>query len=180
MDDYISKPLDRAALLQMLRRWLPPAQAETPNAPDTMAQAEMSSASAPAPFDRHAESERETPAASASRALDASIIRDLLDTMGDEFGDLVRVYLEDAPQRLQELELAAITNDASAQISPAHTLKSSSANVGATALSEFARRIEHAARSGIATAPAEIASGIRREYDRVAAELSALLERGAA
>jgi signal transduction histidine kinase/CheY-like chemotaxis protein/HPt (histidine-containing phosphotransfer) domain-containing protein len=180
MDDYISKPLDRAALLQMLRRWLPPMQAMAPDATDTMAQAEISRASGPAPFDRHAESERETPATSASHALDASIIRDLLDTMGDEFGDLVRVYLEDAPQRLQELEIAAVTNDALAQISPAHTLKSSSANVGATALSEFARRIEHAARSGIATAPAEVASGIRREYDRVAGELSALLERGAA
>ena len=116
----------------------------------------------------------------ARRALDATIIGDLLDTMGDEFGDLVRVYLEDAPQRLRELEFAAEGNDAAAQVAPAHTLKSSSANIGATALSELARHIEQTARSGIATTPADIAHGIRREYERVAEELSVLLQRGTA
>ena len=106
-----------------------------------------------------------------------SIIGDLLDTMGGEFGDLVRVYLEDAPQRMREIEAAAANGDAAAQVAPAHTLKSSSANIGATALSELARGIEHAARAGVPTGPAEIAAGIRPEYERVAAELSRLLEK---
>ena len=112
-------------------------------------------------------------------ALDAVVISDLLDTMGGEFGDLVRVYLEDAPQRLRELEAAAEAGNASAQVGPAHTLKSSSANIGATGLSDIAKGIEHAARAGIATTQAEIAAGMRFEYERVAAELSALLDRGA-
>ncbi|MGH8174537.1 MAG: ATP-binding protein, partial [Rhodanobacteraceae bacterium] len=183
MDDYISKPLDRAALLQMLRRWLPPQDSISQRAPIAVADVvpAQGAVSMHASSDRPAVVERAAPSAtSAPRALDPSIVRDLLDTMGDEFGDLVRVYLEDAPQRLQELEVAAITHDASAQVSPAHTLKSSSANIGATALSEFARRIEHAARSGVAIAPAEIAGGIRLEYERVATELSAMLERGPA
>jgi len=183
MDDYISKPLDRAALMQMLRRWLPPSESKSAAAQVAPVFAPLSNAPAPAPFERGGGQRETTPAPAAqpaAHALDASIIRDLLDTMGDEFGDLVRVYLEDAPQRLRELELAAAAHDASGQISPAHTLKSSSANIGATVLSDFARRIEHSARSGIAISPAEVASGIRREYDRVAAELSALLERGAA
>jgi signal transduction histidine kinase/CheY-like chemotaxis protein/HPt (histidine-containing phosphotransfer) domain-containing protein len=187
MDDYISKPLDRTALLQMLRRWLPPAESKADSAAVAPVFAPLSNAPVSSPFDRGEAAQRETaPAPSApvapaaAHALDASIIRDLLDTMGDEFGDLVRVYLEDAPQRLRELELAAAAHDASGQVSPAHTLKSSSANIGATALSDFARRIEHTARSGIAISPAEIAGGIRREYDRVAVELSALLERGPA
>ena len=83
-------------------------------------------------------------------------------------------------QRLRELEEAAESGDAAAQVAPAHTLKSSSANIGARALADFARRIEHAARTGVVTPPAEIAGGIRREYERVAEALSMLLERGEA
>ncbi|HKE49225.1 MAG TPA: ATP-binding protein [Rhodanobacteraceae bacterium] len=175
MDDYISKPLDRAALGQLLRRWLPAAPAEdvaiaaTPHVETRVPEpppAPPRPAPAPPPSDR-------------MTALDAVIIGDLLDTMGGEFGDLVRVYLEDAPQRLRQLETAAATNDATAQIAPAHTLKSSSANIGATALSDLARGIEHAARAGVPTSSAEIAIGIRQEFERVAAELSNLIDRGA-
>jgi signal transduction histidine kinase/CheY-like chemotaxis protein/HPt (histidine-containing phosphotransfer) domain-containing protein len=180
MDDYISKPLDRTALAQLLRRWLP--------ATETTA-AVAAAVAAPAPS---APAVAASPASAANRArvvaaparpqermttLDAVIISDLLDTMGGEFGDLVRVYLEDAPQRLRELETAAETGDAAAQITPSHTLKSSSANIGAMALSDLARAIEHAARGGMATNPAEIADGIRQEYERVATELSKLLDR---
>jgi len=46
-------------------------------------------------------------------------------------------------------------------------------------LSDLARGIEHAARAGVATSSAEIAIGIRQEFDRVAAELSNLIDRGA-
>jgi hypothetical protein len=56
-------------------------------------------------------------------------------------------------------------------------LKSSSANIGAMSLSDLARGIEQAARTGIATSPAEIAAGIRPEWERVAAELSQLTEK---
>jgi signal transduction histidine kinase/CheY-like chemotaxis protein/HPt (histidine-containing phosphotransfer) domain-containing protein len=175
MDDYISKPLDRTVLAQLLRRWLPAterdavAKAPAPSVPAVAASA-APAANRPRVVAAPAQAERMT-------TLDAVIISDLLDTMGGEFGDLVRVYLEDAPQRLRELETAAETGDAAAQIAPSHTLKSSSANIGALALSDLARGIEHAARGGMATTPAEIADGIRQEYERVAAELSKLLDR---
>jgi CheY-like chemotaxis protein/HPt (histidine-containing phosphotransfer) domain-containing protein len=190
MDDYISKPLDRAALAGLLQRWLktaPPARAE----PSLASPEWISPASFPPEPDARESSARQAvsathgAAAAASRALpeprmtalDTAIVGDLLDTMGGEFGDLVRVYLEDAPERIRELASAAETADAAAQIAPAHTLKSSSANIGATALAELARGIEHAARAGIATSPAEIAGGIAAEYERVADELSRLIER---
>ena len=176
MDDYISKPLDRAALAQLLRRWLPAAPTETSSATATPAAEAPRPASEAVPPTRVAAApempERMT-------TLDAVIIGDLLDTMGGEFGDLVRVYLEDAPQRIGQLEVAAATGDAAAQVAAAHTLKSSSANIGATALSDLARGIEHAARAGVATSSAEIAVGIRDEFERVAVELSRLIDRDA-
>ena len=177
MDDYISKPLDRAALAQLLGKWLAVSRAE---ASELVATNIVEAASAAAPKATHEPCAPQAPVprpAPANGAVDASIIGDLLDTMGGEFGDLVRVYLEDAPQRVREIEAAAASGDAAAQVAPAHTLKSSSANIGATALSELARGIEHAARAGVPTGPAEIAAGIRPEYERVAAELSRMLEK---
>jgi CheY-like chemotaxis protein/HPt (histidine-containing phosphotransfer) domain-containing protein len=192
MDDYISKPLDRAALAELLRKWIAVAQAQGAASASPRksivetAFAEPQPAAAPTAPPPAAPPVASGPAASGpaasgpaagNGAIDASIIGDLLDTMGGEFGDLVRVYLEDAPQRIAAIEAAAASGDAAAQIAPAHTLKSSSANIGATALSELARGIEQAARAGVATGPAEIAAGIRPEYERVAAELSRLLEK---
>jgi signal transduction histidine kinase/CheY-like chemotaxis protein/HPt (histidine-containing phosphotransfer) domain-containing protein len=184
MDDYISKPLDRAALVQLLRRWLKAAPKTLAQATGAIPESASPQPAAPAPTSPAPAAANPTtaysaPAAAEPRmtALDTAIIGDLLDTMGGEFGDLVRVYLEDAPERVRELASAAATGDASAQIAPAHTLKSSSANIGATALSELARGIEHAARAGIATGPAELAAGLRAEYERVAEELSRLIEK---
>jgi CheY-like chemotaxis protein/HPt (histidine-containing phosphotransfer) domain-containing protein/two-component sensor histidine kinase len=179
MDDYISKPLDRAALAQLLKKWLAVSQAQA--SPPAEPRTSIVEAAFAAPQPAAAPSADAPPGAprpsAANGAIDASIIGDLLDTMGGEFGDLVRVYLEDAPQRIAAIETAAASGDAAAQVAPAHTLKSSSANIGATALSELARGIEHAARAGVPTGPAEIAAGIRPEYERVAAELSRLLEK---
>ena len=185
MDDYISKPLDRAALAQLLRRWLAVAQTRPRAATTNLVEAAFAApveptqppASPPqvAPANAHATTAPRP--APAGGAIDAAIIGDLLDTMGSEFGDLVRVYLEDAPQQINAIAAAAATGDAAAQLAPAHTLKSSSANIGATTLSELARRIEHAARAGVPTGPAELAAGIQPEYERVAADLSRLIEK---
>ncbi|HEX5122398.1 MAG TPA: ATP-binding protein [Rhodanobacteraceae bacterium] len=178
MDDYISKPLDRAALAQLLKKWLAVSQAQ-PSAPASTNIVEAAFAepvrAQPVATERSGSgAPRPSPA---NGSIDASIIGDLLDTMGGEFGDLVRVYLEDAPQRIAAIESAAASGNAAAQVAPAHTLKSSSANIGATSLSELARGIEHAARAGVPTGPAELAAGIRPEYERVASELSRLLEK---
>jgi HPt (histidine-containing phosphotransfer) domain-containing protein len=179
MDDYISKPLDRAALAKLLRKWLEISQAQPPAPAAATNVVDAAFAEPPAQAAAPPAAERVTPVPrpAANGSIDASIIGDLLDTMGGEFGDLVRVYLEDAPQQIAAIEAAAASGDTAAQVAPAHTLKSSSANIGATALSELARGIEHAARAGVPTGPAEIAAGIRPEYERVSAELSRLLER---
>jgi signal transduction histidine kinase/CheY-like chemotaxis protein/HPt (histidine-containing phosphotransfer) domain-containing protein len=179
MDDYLSKPLDRVALVQMLHRWLPQTDAQDASAVSAAPPPIVPPPRVEVPAPVRSPAPIAVPDSSRMTALDAVVISDLLDTMGGEFGDLVRVYLEDAPQRLRELQAAAEIADAAAQVGPAHTLKSSSANIGAMALSDLAKGIEHAARAGIATTPAEIAAGMRLEYERVAAELSALLDRGA-
>jgi len=177
MDDYISKPLDRAMLAQLLKKWLAVSQAQAAAPAEAATNIVEAAFAAPQPSATPSAVPRAARPAGTNGSIDASIIGDLLDTMGGEFGDLVRVYLEDAPQRIAAIEVAAASGDAAAQVAPAHTLKSSSANIGATALSELARQIEHAARAGVPIGPGEVAAGIRPEYERVATELSRLLEK---
>lgn len=81
-------------------------------------------------------------------AIDHAILDEMAEIMGEEFPDLVRTYLESAPGLIQQLEAAAQQDGVDALIGPAHSLKASSNDLGATQLAEIAQNIEHAARAG--------------------------------
>ncbi len=180
MDDYMSKPLNRALLEQTLRRWLPAgatsrnvaaASKPTHAAPTTPAVPVR----ALAPTLEHAGA-----LAGPDSVLDKDVVRDLLDVMGDEFTELVQVYLEDTPKALAALDQAAARGDNEGLIAPSHSLKSTSANLGALGLSELAKRLEHGARSGTLgnEAPIVVAQ-IKRTFARVTVELNSLLAKSA-
>jgi len=63
--------------------------------------------------------------------------------------DLVETYLVDGASHVVDVVAAMTAADASALVRPAHTLKSSSATVGAERLAAMARRLEASGRSGI-------------------------------
>lgn len=62
--------------------------------------------------------------------------------------DLIEAYLVDSAEQLEAIESALGAEDAEALVRPAHTLKSSSATVGAMEVSALARTLEMAGRSG--------------------------------
>jgi HPt (histidine-containing phosphotransfer) domain-containing protein len=62
--------------------------------------------------------------------------------------ELVEAYLADSAELIEAIEAALANADADALVKPAHTLKSSSATLGAMSLSATARALEMAARSG--------------------------------
>ena len=175
MDDYMSKPLNRARLEQTLRKWL---RAGKPAAPVVVANAVT-----PAPVASAASAAVVTaavaplpPPSASGGTLDAGVIGDLIDVMGDEFTDLVRVYLEDTPKAVALLEQAAASGQAAGIIAPSHSLKSTSANLGAIRLSDLARRLEHGARSGeLGSDPVVLVNELKREYLQVAAALNDLI-----
>lgn len=109
-------------------------------------------------------------------AIDRSIFDELLEVMGSEFSDLVTVYLEDTPKNLRVLAEAAKRGNSEAMVAPAHSLKSTSANLGAISLSEIAKRIEHGGRSNLLTDPIAEAKAAIAEFERVSVELRALLK----
>ena len=61
---------------------------------------------------------------------------------------LISLYRDDSSQLLADLDNAMKLGDADGVARAAHTLKSSSANLGATNVAAIARQIEHAARAG--------------------------------
>ncbi len=206
MDDYLSKPLDRKALSQTLDRWMAVSEGRTtvmakrrevvsfeeaeeaPAAATSPARVVVATASMavhrsppPTPVVAQAPPPAPPPPAPVSEtsglsALDSEIVDDLIDMMGDDFADLVRIYLHDAPVHVAEIHAAALRNDLQGLVGPAHILKSSSANLGALQLAEHARRIESGARQGqLPQAAVDMSEHLERIYLEASSELTRLL-----
>lgn len=96
-------------------------------------------------------------------------------TGGDlEFVDeLVDTYLGDAEAQLDALRAAVAAGDDAAIMRPAHTLKSSSLNVGALGLAEQCRSLETDARTGTVPDAAVRVGVCAATFDGVRAELLA-------
>ena len=110
-------------------------------------------------------------------ALDEAVLNELQETTGDDpafVRDLIETYLADAPVQLEGIEEAVAANDAEALIRPAHTLKSSSATVGAMQLAEASRALEMAGRTGALDAGVRVqADAVQVEWNRVKAAFQA-------
>jgi HPt (histidine-containing phosphotransfer) domain-containing protein len=82
--------------------------------------------------------------------IDPNVIEGLRELGGTDepelLGELIELFLGDAPRRIEELERGLRTGDLDLLERASHTLKSSSANIGALGLSELCRRIERCAR----------------------------------
>ena len=109
-------------------------------------------------------------------AIDAAAFANLVEITGGDLAfvdDLVDTYLEDGAQLIEELRDAAGRGDLAALVRPAHSLKSSSLNLGAMALGERCRTLEEAARSGAVPHPSEWVASIASGFDDARRELLA-------
>jgi HPt (histidine-containing phosphotransfer) domain-containing protein len=106
---------------------------------------------------------------------DEAILGELRTSMGDDddgFGiELAEAYLADGPTQLAAMEAAIAANDASAVVRPAHTLKSSSATLGALRLAEVCRRFEHTGRAGTIGGEGADPTTLRTEWEAAEAAL---------
>jgi signal transduction histidine kinase/DNA-binding response OmpR family regulator/HPt (histidine-containing phosphotransfer) domain-containing protein len=106
--------------------------------------------------------------------LEMEVVEELRSIMGAEYQSLVKLFFEDAPVHIQRLQAAVAANDVPAMVAPAHTLKSSSANLGAIALSHAAKRIEFGARTESLARPALAVLMLENEFRRAKAALLTL------
>ena len=157
MDDYLAKPVTRSDLERCITRWN---GARMP-VPETLPTPEVMAVRSPP-------------------VLSASILDELREVLGSEVDKIIAVYLEDAPRLIAQLERAAVGGDPIALRVAAHTLKSSSANVGATTLSEAARDLEDGARDGTLKHPETMVARIVTEFAQVRSALQSKLPMGPA
>ena len=98
--------------------------------------------------------------------LDPEIVDELRALLGGEVDRLIAVFLEDTPRLIQALENAALGPDYKGLREAAHSLKSSSANLGALSLSAAAKRVELGAREESLDRPAVAVAVIANEFAR--------------
>jgi CheY-like chemotaxis protein len=164
MDDYISKPVQIAELEAALRKCEPlqldsSARFELPVSPshalvnDPIAEINM------------------------IPVLDLQIFQALLKMVGGKqaaLAALIDCYLTESPQLVQAIIDASQNADAATLRQAAHSLKSSSASLGATRLAQLCIELENCGREGNLTNVATQATRLQAEFDLVRDALQAL------
>lgn len=113
--------------------------------------------------------------------LDHGVIDELRESVAGDSAfvtELIETYLAEAPGQIDEIVAAAGSGDCDAIIRPAHTLKSSSASLGAARMAQIAREIEFAGREGRAEALADRAEAARSTYEATVEAITAAGLRG--
>ncbi len=178
MDDYLSKPIARATLHALLQRWGGGKTASPAPPSIEPSHARLTADSRRAPSAEHGSALQDDDSRVGSKpqpVLDRDVLDELHAVIGESAIQIVSVFLEDAPAMVQQLQQAAQNGDEPRLQAVAHSLKSSSANVGALSLSSVAQRIEHEARSGSLQRPAVAVALLVAEFARARVALTGYL-----
>jgi HPt (histidine-containing phosphotransfer) domain-containing protein len=149
MDDHLSKPFSMLTLQNMLDKWMQPKAA---------------AAEAPTPAPR-------TPAPKKGEVIDRLVLEQLGKVLTNGKPELltrvINLYLVESPKLVLKLKQAAAASNAPDMASAAHSLKSSSANVGAKALSRHCEELETLARRGETDEARRMLAKLEKEHRSV-------------
>lgn len=155
MDDYLSKPFSQQALADVLARWrVPRIPAQAAAAQTAMA---TSASGEPHP----------SPVTHVDRTAWANITALQRPGHPNLLHKTIGLYLASSQTQVDDIRHALQTEDLQAMLAAAHTLKSSSAMLGATRLAELAGQIETGCRSGQEAQVAELIPHLEIEYRQV-------------
>jgi CheY-like chemotaxis protein/HPt (histidine-containing phosphotransfer) domain-containing protein len=133
-DDFLSKPIDTAKLNAVLERWLPKyKQVETVLEEDDV---------------RAAPSIGHCRATFSLRGVDTDIGVSRAGGLQESYLQTLSIFCGDATAKVGEMREALKNNDIPSFAMYAHALKSASANIGALDLSDRAKKLETAGKSG--------------------------------
>ncbi|MCT7972029.1 response regulator [Laspinema olomoucense] len=181
MDDYISKPIRMPELVEALA--LCPLDSDhSPLMTPTLSRADGE-----APGSELARSGPEHPPASPSKAIAPPVLNPaMLASLRDieALEEVIEIYLEESPKLIDLLTVAIAQDDSFELQEAAHSLKSTSAAVGAMSLADLSQQLESIGRShhNSNTPPppevTDIFSDLIMEYQRVKTALNWELEQG--
>ena len=106
--------------------------------------------------------------------IDAPTFANLVEMTGGDVAfvdELVDTYLEEGDRLVEDLVVAAAAGDIEAMVRPAHSMKSSSLNVGALELGALCRGLEEDARGGAVDDPVGRANAIKLGFAEARAAL---------
>ena len=109
-----------------------------------------------------------------SEAMDRAVFDGLLTSIGDDrefLQELIETYLDDAPKLLETLHAALAANNADGFRRAAHSLKSTSANLGAMVFSGMCKELEEMGKTGSLDCAGVKIAAAEEEYVRVRAAL---------
>ncbi|MCP4040407.1 MAG: response regulator, partial [Gammaproteobacteria bacterium] len=159
MDDHMAKPFKQNDIEVMIRKWMPAEAGMVEDNPVSPADGVISLAGKG--------EERRPP-------IDRATLDLLRESMGEDFPELVTVFLEDSAEKMAALSHLSAEPDQEELTRMAHSLKSSSANLGAMPLSVLARELEQRARIGDLTNKRGHVNAIQEEFERVKGALKAM------
>jgi PAS domain S-box-containing protein len=164
MDDYLSKPIQIGDLIRALtEREGPIPNGQTPASVRAEPPVFGTGRVRPAP------PESELP------VIDTGALKRLKVTLGKKTDELMPALIAnfclDAPRLILEAQQALAQGKADEVRRAAHTLKSTSATFGATALSDLARQLEYQARDGVLEGAQALLEQIQAAYERTWAAL---------
>ncbi len=178
MNDYVSKPVRIEALtkalleIQSFKESVAVHEADSP-APGQMLKPENAAMPAALPPEQTRPKAESSPAG----VLDPAALVALQESVGDDpefLAHFINTFLSNAPQLLADLKQALAQEDAATLRLKAHTLKSNSAEFGATTLTMLFRELEQKGQTGALAGAAELIAQAEAEYEQVKVALEAL------
>jgi histidine phosphotransfer protein HptB len=112
-----------------------------------------------------------------AQTLDMDIFQGLREIIDDDllFSDLVTIYLGSAENLINAIQVAFANHNATAFMIASHSLKSTSASIGAMKLTQICRYFEKIGKTDEITIPSELLEHLVSEYDRVIAEIQSFV-----
>ncbi len=112
-------------------------------------------------------------------ALDPAVVQRLRELTPpgepDVLAQVLSLFLEEAPRRLDRIRMALQARDASEMHRAAHSMKGSAGNIGAMDLFAICREVDDRARVGDLEGARQALEDLTREYERVEAEIARLI-----
>ena len=155
MNDFLAKPFDLEQIQQLLIKWL---GAPEPTA-EAMAKAD-DSVSEQVEIEIQSTDLINKAPLNKLRSLEPGLLDSIVDS-----------YFNISPELIEEIKQAIEVGNPQMVIQPAHTLKSSSANVGASVVSELARELEFMGRDGDITNADKLLSELAIVFEATCTEL---------
>jgi HPt (histidine-containing phosphotransfer) domain-containing protein len=155
MDDYVSKPIRVELLVEALYKVQPHD-----------------------PHVHHEDDPGEPGMGKTTTILNPTALANLQELVGDTafMVELIETFLVDAPKLMEDMNTAVTSNNSALLRMAAHSLKSNTADFGATTLHELCVTLENMAKDGQMTEAADLVTKAQSEYSQVEKALQAVAQ----